>query len=128
MPITGDRASWLVVAAGTPIPDGQYRCAIVGADAAVGAAGRTNMAHERAAKAGRCGYCCTLPADAAPGRYTRKSNSFNDPPTAESRSSSRIYAPREVIACELLAGRDWTTVISPDGVAVQVARVRGVRS
>jgi len=43
--VSGDRASWRVVAAGAPISANQYHCAIIGAAEAIAAADRSNRAH-----------------------------------------------------------------------------------
>jgi hypothetical protein len=61
---------------------------------------------------------------ALPTNPPKKSNGFNDLRAAKSGSTPATYAPREVIAREIIAGRDWREEISPDGVAVQVARFR----
>jgi endogenous inhibitor of DNA gyrase (YacG/DUF329 family) len=42
--------------------------------------------------------------------------------------ASRIYGPRHVIERELIAGRDWSPVVSPDGVRCMVAPLRRTRS
>jgi hypothetical protein len=58
------------------------------------------------------------------GRVTnppKKSNGFNGLRAAKSGSTPAIYAPREVIAREIIAGRIWTAVVSPDGVTCMVA-------
>jgi len=54
----------------------------------------------------------------------KKSNGFNGLHGAKSRSTPRIFGPRQVIERELFGGRDWTPVVSPDGVIAQVARLR----
>jgi hypothetical protein len=54
----------------------------------------------------------------------KKSNSFNGLQAAKSRSNPSIYGSCDVIERELIDGRDWTAVVSPDGVIAQVARLR----
>jgi hypothetical protein len=53
--VSGDRASWRVIAAEAPISANQYHCAIVGG-AEVAAADQVNATHWRAAKAGQPRY------------------------------------------------------------------------
>ena len=55
---------------------------------------------------------------------SQKPNNFNGLQGAKSGSNPRIYGPRRVIEVELLAGRDWTPVVSPDGVVCMVASWR----
>jgi hypothetical protein len=54
----------------------------------------------------------------------RTANGFNGLQAAKSGSSPRIYGPRRVIERELVAGRDWAPVVSPDGVICVVASRR----
>jgi hypothetical protein len=58
-----------------------------------------------------------------PTNPIKKSNGFNGLQAAKSRSTPGIYGPREVIATELFAGLDWSSVASPDGVICMVARL-----
>jgi predicted nucleic acid-binding Zn ribbon protein len=57
-----------------------------------------------------------------PTNPPKKSHRFNSLPAAKSGATPAIYAPREVISREIIAGRDWREEISPDGVVAQVAR------
>jgi hypothetical protein len=52
---------------------------------------------------------------------SKKSNGFNGLRSAKSGSTPAIYAPREVVSREIIAGRIWTAVVSPDGVTCMVA-------
>jgi hypothetical protein len=63
---------------------------------------------------------------ALPTKPPKKSNGFNGLQVAKSGSTLHIYGPRDVIATELFDGRDWTPVLSPDGVITEVARLRRV--
>jgi hypothetical protein len=66
---------------------------------------------------------------AVPTKPPKKSNGVNGLQAAKSASTPRIYASRRVIEAELIAGRDWTAAVSPDGVACLVAsRLRRRRS
>jgi hypothetical protein len=51
----------------------------------------------------------------------KKSNGINGLHAAKMGSNPRIRGPHRVIESELIAGRDWTAVISPDGVTCLVA-------
>ena len=61
------------------------------------------------------------PSTALPTKPPKKSNGVNGLQAAKSASTLRIYASRRVIEAELIAGRDWTAVASPDGVVCLVA-------
>ena len=66
------------------------------------------------------------PSTALPTKPPKNSNGVNSLQAAKSASTLRIYASRRVIETELIAGRDWTAVVSPDGVVCMVApRLRG---
>jgi hypothetical protein len=56
-----------------------------------------------------------------PTNPPKKSNGFNGLQAAKSGSNPRIFGPRRVVECELIAGLDWTAVVSPDGVVCMVA-------
>ena len=58
---------------------------------------------------------------ALPTNPPKNSNGVNSLQAAKSASTLRIYASRRVIEAELIAGRDWTAVMSPDGVVCLVA-------
>jgi hypothetical protein len=53
---------------------------------------------------------------ALPTNPPKKSNGVNNLQGAKSGSTPDIYGPRDVIDAELFAGRDWTPIVSPDGV------------
>jgi hypothetical protein len=58
---------------------------------------------------------------ALPTNPPKNSNGVNGLQAAKSASTLRIYASRRVIEAELIAGRNWTAVVSPDGVTCLVA-------
>ena len=61
---------------------------------------------------------------ALPTNPPKKFNGVNNLQGAKTGSTSRIFGPRDVIDAELFAGRDWTPVVSPDGVTCMIASWR----
>jgi hypothetical protein len=65
--------------------------------------------------------------DQSTGRATNPHKNLNDVNalhTAKSRSRVRINGHRRVLEHELVADREWSEVVSPDGVRVHVTRMK----
>ncbi len=60
----------------------------------------------------------------APATPKKKPNDFNALAATLRRPSNGICGPSRVIATECLAGREWKSVVSPDGVQTWVTRLR----
>jgi hypothetical protein len=57
-------------------------------------------------------------------RPPKKAQDFNGLQDRFSRSTLRISGPRHVIEVEVFGGRVWQALVGPDGIAVQLSRLR----